>query len=83
MWFMISSALHSVILFIYAVVAVSLVLAVLFQTSKQEGLGGTLGGKIESTLVRKKTWEENLGRITTFLAILFLVFSMILSIIGY
>lgn len=80
---MMSGILHSVILFVYAFAAVSLVLAVLFQTSKQEGLGGTLGGKIESTLVRKKSWEENLGRITTFLAVVFLVFSMILSIIGY
>lgn len=74
--------IHSLILFSYALSAVGLVLLVLFQTSKQEGLGGTLGGKVESTIVRKKSWEDNLSRFTTFFAVLFLAFSMILSVIG-
>lgn len=73
----------NVILFVYILICVALVLAVASQTSKNEGLTGMLGGKVEaSPYMRKKTWEEQLGRITTFLAWSFLFLSTTIMLLG-
>lgn len=74
--------LHNFVLLIYFLVCVALIAAVLLQTTKSEGLTGTIGGRAESPLLRKKTLEDQLNRVTTFLAVLFLILSTIFVIVG-
>lgn len=51
------------------------------QTTKQEGLSGTLGGRVESAYGRPGT-EEQLKRITGVVAVAFVVVGTILSLTG-
>ncbi len=71
---------HSVAgLFIVAAVALVILLAI--QTTKQEGLSGTIGGRVESSYSRIGA-EEQLKRVTGFAAVLFVVTAFILSLTG-
>lgn len=73
------SVLYGIVITIYLLMCIALIAAVSFQTSKNEGLGGTLGGKVEaSPYVKKKTWEEQLDRVTGFLAWSFLTLSTVI-----
>lgn len=63
---------------IFALVMIAL-LAV--QTTKQEGLSGTIGGRVESAYGRPGT-EEQLKRITGVVAVAFVVVGTILSLTG-
>jgi len=70
------SVLYNVVFVVYLIIGIGLIAAVASQTSKHEGLGGTLGGKVEAApFIRKKTWEDQLDRITGFFAWGFLVLS--------
>ncbi|MEQ8189982.1 MAG: preprotein translocase subunit SecG [Candidatus Eremiobacterota bacterium] len=73
-----------VMLVVYFIVSACLVFTILSQTTKSEGLSGTLGGRTESVFKGKgvKSLEDKLNQITTGLAITFLVLSTIISIIG-
>jgi protein translocase SecG subunit len=51
------------------------------QTTKQEGLSGTIGGRVESAYGRMGA-EEQLKRITGFTAVVFVVTGFILSLTG-
>ena len=71
---------HSIAgLFILAAVALVLLLAV--QTTKQEGLSGTIGGRVESSYSRMGA-EEQLKRLTGVAAVTFVVTAFILSLTG-
>jgi protein translocase SecG subunit len=63
---------------IFIIAAVAL-LAV--QTTKQEGLSGTIGGRVESAYGRMGA-EEQLKRVTGFTAVVFVVTGFILSLTG-
>jgi preprotein translocase subunit SecG len=66
---------------VYLLVCLGLIVAVLSQTSKNEGLGGTLGGGgTQSVFHGKKSVEEKLGTITNVLAVSFIVLSMVVSL---
>lgn len=74
-----NGALYNFVFGIYILVAIGLVVAVGSQTSKHEGLSGTLGGKIEAApFIRKKTWEDQLNRVTGFFAWSFLILSTVI-----
>jgi preprotein translocase subunit SecG len=66
-------------LFIVAAIALIVLLAV--QTTKQEGLSGTIGGRVESSYGRMGA-DEQLKRVTGFAAVLFVVTGFILSLTG-
>ena len=70
---------------LHIVIAVALVVIVLMQTGKDPGLSGVIsgGGAQESFFGknRSKSKEAILGRITTVLAILFIITSLVLSIV--
>lgn len=66
-------------LFIVAALALIALLAV--QTTKQEGLSGTLGGRVESAYGRPGA-EEQIKRITGVVAVAFVVIGTILSLTG-
>jgi preprotein translocase subunit SecG len=66
---------------IFILAAVALVLLLAVQTTKQEGLSGTIGGRVESAYGRVGA-EEQLKRLTTFSAVVFVVIGFVLSLTG-
>ena len=66
-------------LFIISAIALIALLAV--QTTKQEGLSGTIGGRVESAYGRPGA-EEQLKRVTGLAAVSFVVIGTILSLTG-
>ena len=76
-------AWHSIFLFVYFVVCVGLVVAVLLQTTKSEGLSGVIGGTSQSVFKGKKGFEDRLQEITNYLAIGFVVLSLIMSLVAF
>ena len=66
---------------IFVVAAVALVVLLAVQTTKQEGLSGTIGGRVESTYGRMGA-DEQLKRITGFTAVVFVVTGFVLSLTG-
>lgn len=70
---------HQATLFLYFLVCIALVTCVTFQTTKNEGLSGVIGGQVQSSMFRgKKSAEETLSAWTTRLAVAFIIFSMVL-----
>jgi len=67
---------------IFIVSAFALIFLLAIQTTKQEGLTGTIGGRVESAYRGRLGLEENLKRVTTFVAVVFVVFATILSLTG-
>lgn len=59
--------------------AVFLIIVVMSQATKSEGLSGTIGGKAESEFKGIPGYEERLGEITKWSAIGFMVMSAILT----
>lgn len=66
---------------IFIIAAIALVVLLAMQTTKQEGLSGTIGGRVESTYARPGG-EEQLKRITNFTAVVFVITAFILSLTG-
>lgn len=78
-----TSSVQTALLVIYFVVCASLVLCVLLQTSKNEGLSGTLGGNVQSVFRGKAGTEEQLGKLTTGLAVTFVLLSFLMQILVF
>lgn len=66
---------------LFIIVALGLIIMLAIQTTKQEGLSGTLGGRVESAYSRLGA-EEQLKRITGIFAVMFVVIGTILSLTG-
>lgn len=64
---------------IHALLALGLILAVLLQSGKEAGLPGAISGGAQSLFGKKKGLEEKLGKLTSVLAILFMVSSVVLA----
>ena len=62
--------------------AFSLIFLLAIQTTKQEGLSGTIGGRVESAYRGRLGMEENLKRLTGFVAVSLVVIWAILSLTG-
>lgn len=62
--------------------AVSLVVLLAVQTTKQEGLSGTIGGRVESAYRTRPGMEENIKRLTGMVAVSLVVVWAILSLTG-
>jgi preprotein translocase subunit SecG len=78
----VASVLHAVVLAFYFLICVALIICVMFQTTKSEGLSGVIGGSSSSSLFRgKKSAEENLARWTGILAVLFIGFSFVIWVL--
>lgn len=75
-----------ILLAVFFIISALLVTTILSQTTKSEGLSGTIGGRTESVFKGKsgpKSLEDKLEQITTFLAVGFLVLATILSVVGF
>jgi protein translocase SecG subunit len=67
---------------LFIVSAVSLIVLLALQTTKQEGLSGTIGGRVESAYRGRLGAEEQLKRATSFSAIVFVFTAFLLSLTG-
>jgi preprotein translocase subunit SecG len=67
---------------IFMVAAVGLVALLAVQTTKQEGLSGTIGGRVESAYRGRLGAEEQLKRLTGIVAVVFVVTAFILALTG-
>jgi protein translocase SecG subunit len=67
---------------IFMVAAVGLVALLAVQTTKQEGLSGTIGGRVESAYRGRVGAEEQLKRLTGGVAVVFVVTAFILALTG-
>ncbi len=66
----------------FLILAVGLVLLLAFQTTKQEGLSGTIGGRVESAYRPRLGFDQQLARLTSYVAIAMVFFAVVLSITG-
>jgi len=67
---------------IFIASAAILVVLLAVQTTKQEGLSGTIGGRVESAYRPRLGFDQQLARITGFVAIVFVVFATLVSLTG-
>jgi protein translocase SecG subunit len=67
---------------LFLILAVSLVFLLAIQTTKQEGLSGTIGGRVESAYRPRLGFDQQLSRLTSYVAIGMVFFAVILSITG-
>lgn len=66
---------------LFVIFALGLIVLLAVQTTKQEGLSGTLGGRVESAYGRPGA-EEQIKRVTGVFAVAFVVIGTILSLTG-
>ena len=66
---------------LFVVLGVLLVVLLALQTTKQEGLSGTVGGRVEST-TRRLGLDAQIARVTQFVAIAFVFLATIISLSG-
>ena len=66
---------------LFVVLGVLLVVLLAIQTTKQEGLSGTVGGRVESA-TRRLGLDAQIASVTRVVAIAFVVFSVIVSLSG-
>lgn len=67
---------------IFLICAVALVVLLAVQTTKQEGLSGTIGGRVESAYRGRLGADEQLKRLTGWIAVGFAASAFILTITG-
>lgn len=67
---------------IFVVCAILLIGLLALQTTKQEGLTGSIGGRVESTYRGRLGAEEQLKRVTGIVAIGFVIVGFALSLTG-
>ena len=65
----------------FLILGVLLVVLLAIQTTKQEGLSGTLGGRVESS-TRRLGLDAQIARVTQFVAIAFVFFATLISLSG-
>ena len=76
--------MQTAVAILHIVIAVALIVVVLFQTGKDTGLSGVIGGESSSSFYGKnkgKTKDAILAKVTTALAVLFLITSLVLTIV--
>ena len=76
--------LKLVVTILHLIIAFALMAAVLFQSSKSQGLSGSIAGGAETFFGKNKgkTLDGVLAKLTVVLAILFVITSVSLSLIG-
>ena len=75
--------LNTILTIVHVILGIILTVSVLMQSGKQAGLSGSIGGGAETFFGKNKsrTLDAMFARITTIVAILFLVTSIVLSLI--
>jgi preprotein translocase subunit SecG len=67
---------------LFIISALLLIVLLAIQTTKQEGLSGTLGGRVDSAYRGRLGFEGQLARITGSVAIAFVIIATLVSLAG-
>jgi protein translocase SecG subunit len=67
---------------VFVISALLLIVLLAIQTTKQEGLSGTIGGRVESAYKGRVGMDKQLQRFTTAVAITFVLFATLVSLSG-
>ena len=67
---------------LFVICSILLIFLLAVQTTKQEGLTGSIGGRVESAYHGRLGAEEQLKRWTGVVAVLFVIFGFVLSLTG-
>lgn len=75
--------LNTILTIVHVILGIILTVSVLMQSGKQAGLSGSIGGGAETFFGKNKsrTLDAMFARITTIVAIIFLVTSIVLSLL--
>jgi protein translocase SecG subunit len=68
--------------FFFVVSAIAMVFLLAIQTTKQEGLSGTLGGAVSSAYKGRLGMDQQISRVTSVAATSFVIFATLLAISG-
>ena len=63
------------------IVSIGLIVSVLMQSGRSAGISGAIGGGAESIFGKKKGLDEFFAKITTVMAVVFLVLTLVLAVI--
>ena len=66
----------------FIVAALSLIALLAVQTTKQEGLSGTIGGRVDSTYRGRLGFEGQIARVTGVVAVTFVIIATLVSLAG-
>ena len=69
--------LQTVLTVVYLILCIALIAVVLLQSGRSAGLGAIAGGA-QSLVGKKKGLDEKLGKMTTYIAVAFMVFTIVL-----
>jgi len=72
---------HTFLQVVQVLVSIGLISTVLLQSGKSAGLSGSIAGGAETIFGKKKGIDELLNKISTGLAITFLVLTLLLSLV--
>jgi protein translocase SecG subunit len=67
---------------LFLILAISLIALLAVQTTKQEGLSGTIGGRVESAYRPRLGFDQQLARLTSFVALAMVFFGVLVSLTG-
>jgi len=67
---------------VFVASAVLMVVLLAMQTTKQEGLSGTIGGRVDSAYRGRLGGDQQIARFTTYVAVTFIIFGTLLSLTG-
>ena len=70
------------VIIIYVIVCLSLIASVLLQSGRSAGLSGAITGGSQSLFGKKKGMDDLLGKISTGLAIGFMILAIVLTILA-
>lgn len=73
--------LHLALNILHLIVCLALIASVLLQSGRSAGLSGAIAGGAQTLLGKKKGIDDLLGRVSTGLAIAFMLLSITLTII--
>ncbi len=73
--------INTVLTIIYLFICVTLIAIVLLQSGRSAGLGAIAGGA-QSLVGKKKGLDEKLGKVTTYVAVAFMLFTIVLVVIN-
>ncbi|MDN5326621.1 MAG: preprotein translocase subunit SecG [Moorella sp. (in: firmicutes)] len=73
--------LHTILLILDILVALGLIATVLLQSGRSAGMSGAIAGGAETIFGKKKGLDDFLNRVSSILAGIFIVFTLLLSII--
>ncbi len=73
--------MNTVLMVIHLFVAAGLIAVVLLQSGRSAGISGAIAGAGETLFGRKKGLDEFFGKVTTYLAVAFMVLSIFIAIL--